>query len=190
MTILALRFSHLWIAIVIAVAHWLIDIWKMYQREDTLVNFALDQLGHILVIVMIYLGFNFNCVTHAISVLQQPDLNVRYIAIIGTGFALTSPAGLLIGLLTKRWSGNLDISSANSASDNTLPKAGKWIGILERLLIFTFVLLGRIEVVGFLITAKSILRFNDTKHSEYILIGTLISYVMAIGGGLICSSIK
>lgn len=64
--------------------------------------------------------------------------------------------------------------------------AGKYIGILERLFIFVFIITSFWEGVGFLLAAKSIFRFGDLKENkeikltEYILIGTLISFGIAI----------
>ena len=54
----------------------------------------------------------------------------------------------------------------------------------------TAVLLGKYEAIGFLITAKSILRFRqdtEMKQSEYVLVGTLLSYGSAILLGLVVS---
>lgn len=72
-------------------------------------------------------------------------------------------------------------------TDADLEKAGRLIGSLERILTLTFVILGEFEAVGFLIAAKSILRFKDgdTKKTEYVLIGTMLSFVIAIGIGII-----
>ena len=73
----------------------------------------------------------------------------------------------------------------------SLPNAGKYIGIIERLFVLIFIILGRWEAIGLLITAKSVFRFNDLKESnsrkltEYILIGTLLSFGLAIMTGLI-----
>lgn len=64
--------------------------------------------------------------------------------------------------------------------------AGKWIGILERLFILIFILGGHWEGIGFLVVAKSILRFGEIKDSadreraEYVLVGTLASYLWAV----------
>ncbi|NMF33926.1 DUF3307 domain-containing protein [Flammeovirga yaeyamensis] len=74
----------------------------------------------------------------------------------------------------------------------SLVDAGQWIGILERILILTFVLNGDLRSIGFLLTAKSVFRFGDLKGgkdrqmTEYILIGTLISFSLAIFTGLLC----
>lgn len=67
-----------------------------------------------------------------------------------------------------------------------LPKGGKTIGMLERLLVFMFVLAGKPEGVGFVIAAKSVFRIgeltnrNDKDHAEYIMIGTLRSFTYAL----------
>src|SRR5690606_22226270 len=55
-----------------------------------------------------------------------------------------------------------------------LASAGKWIGICERILILTFVLMGQYAAIGFLMTAKSILRFSEKEantqlKTEYVL---------------------
>lgn len=67
-----------------------------------------------------------------------------------------------------------------------IKEAGKYIGMLERLFIFIFIITSFWEGVGFLLAAKSIFRFGDLKENkeikltEYILIGTLISFGLAI----------
>jgi hypothetical protein len=76
-------------------------------------------------------------------------------------------------------------------NNESLKDAGAYIGILERLLVFIFIIVNHWEAVGFLITAKSVFRFGDLKESkhrkltEYILIGTLISFGIAIVVGLL-----
>ena len=67
-----------------------------------------------------------------------------------------------------------------------LPRGGKIIGMLERLLAFMFVLAGKPEGVGFVIAAKSVFRIGaltnreDRDHAEYIMIGTLRSFTYAL----------
>jgi hypothetical protein len=70
-----------------------------------------------------------------------------------------------------------------------------YIGVTERMLVFIFVLLGRYSVIGFLIAGKSILRItkdgenNASKKTEYVLIGTLISFIVVVSAGLLVKSI-
>ncbi|MPL93513.1 hypothetical protein SDC9_39645 [bioreactor metagenome] len=79
----------------------------------------------------------------------------------------------------------------NKNRDESLQNAGKYIGILERLLVFLFIVTNHWEAIGFLLVAKSVFRFGDLKESkdrkltEYILIGTHISFGIAIVAGLI-----
>lgn len=65
---------------------------------------------------------------------------------------------------------------------HSLPNAGHVIGNMERMLTLVFVMLGQYEAIGFLLAAKSLLRFKetDTVKSEYVLVGTLLSFGMAI----------
>jgi hypothetical protein len=73
----------------------------------------------------------------------------------------------------------------------SLNAAGTYIGILERLLVFSFVVTNHWEGIGFLLAAKSIFRFGDLsnakdrKLTEYVLVGTLMSFAIAIGISLL-----
>jgi hypothetical protein len=65
-----------------------------------------------------------------------------------------------------------------------LPAAGTVIGVLERGLVVTLIYAGEPGGIGFLIAAKSILRFgtvgSDRAVSEYVIIGTLASFGWAL----------
>jgi hypothetical protein len=74
--------------------------------------------------------------------------------------------------------------------DESLLKAGRFIGNIERMMILTFVLTGQYSAIGFLVAAKSILRLKDDKKlSEYVLIGTFLSVAFAILTGIIVQHI-
>ncbi|WP_421920413.1 DUF3307 domain-containing protein [Marinifilum sp.] len=72
-----------------------------------------------------------------------------------------------------------------------LENAGKWIGIVERIMILTFVLINQFAAIGFMLAAKSVLRFgdlkdgNDQKKTEYIIIGTFLSFMLSIFTGIV-----
>ncbi len=65
------------------------------------------------------------------------------------------------------------------------------MGFLERLFIFFFVVMNFWQGIGFLLAAKSIFRFGTLKNkrevglTEYILIGTLMSFAIGISLGLL-----
>ena len=75
-------------------------------------------------------------------------------------------------------------------NDESLLKAGRFIGNIERTMILSFVLLGQYSAIGFLVAAKSILRLKDEqKLSEYILTGTFLSVGIAIIAGIIANTV-
>lgn len=66
--------------------------------------------------------------------------------------------------------------------------AGKYIGILERFLILTLTVTGNISAIGIVFAAKSIARFNELskkQFAEYYLVGTLLSFLLALAGGIV-----
>jgi len=74
--------------------------------------------------------------------------------------------------------------------DSGLRRAGSVIGLLERFLTLTFVLVREYLAIGLILTAKSIDRFEelkDRRFSEYFLIGTLSSISFSIFVGIITS---
>lgn len=69
-------------------------------------------------------------------------------------------------------------------------RTGRLIGNIERLLIFILVSTGNTAVVGLVITAKSIARFEELKNrqfAEYYLCGTLSSTLLALITALVTS---
>lgn len=68
----------------------------------------------------------------------------------------------------------------------SLPGAGSRIGILERILVITFVYLKAYQAIAIILAAKSIIRFEkERKFAEYFLIGTFCSLIIAIITGII-----
>lgn len=172
----------LWLAaLIIAVTHLIIDGLKLQFQKDgnRMFWFFADQVMHLAVILAVWYFF----IGHDASL---PEFwNPSYWYIITGAVLLTMPAGIVIGVLLSPYAD----STGEHAADS-LPNAGRYIGILERLLVFLFILLGQWAVIGFLLAAKSVFRFGDLtrardrKLTEYILIGTLLSFSMAIGVGL------
>ncbi|MDE3212083.1 MAG: DUF3307 domain-containing protein [Bacteroidota bacterium] len=181
------RYSSWWIPLVILITHYLIDLLKAYLPEN-IYTFLLDQFGHLAVLVGIWLIADGEAlpVLHSLEALWSSDL----FWLLALGYILmTWPAGILIGIATAKWRNQLTMDPTRKEG---LASAGKWIGICERMLILTFVLLHQYTAIGFLITAKSILRFGDKdanaeKKTEYILVGTLLSFSVSVLLGILLS---
>lgn len=103
---------------------------------------------------------------------------------------LTYGVAVFIKVIMSKW------DLPEDSDKDSLSKAGKYIGILERLFVFSFVIMQEWQAIGFLIAAKSVFRFGDLsrakdrKLTEYILIGTLLSFGFAILIGLIYKNIS
>lgn len=186
--LLLLQFNPMYWAgiLLIIVTHFLIDLLKLYlePRYHRGWLFILDQTAHFLVILaVVYFYYPFDL---DINSVLNPVLLLFFTAIL----VVTSVSAILMRLIMSRW------SLPEDSSEDSLPHAGKYIGMLERLLVFGFILLGEWSGIGWLIAAKSILRFSDLsrakdrKLTEYVLIGTLLSFTMAIATGLIYLYLK
>ena len=170
-----------WMALIIAGSHLLIDSAKLYVTPffaNKNIPFFLDQALHLL--VLYGCSFYQDLPAHAITLFQNLDWPLLVAVVF-----VTSPSAIIMGQLLGGMSNQIE------TNHKSLPNAGKYIGIIERLFVLVFIIIGRWEAIGLLITAKSVFRFNDLKETnnrkltEYILIGTLVSFGLAILAGLI-----
>ncbi len=181
--------SYIWIPIVVASTHILIDGIKV-KYNDNLSSFLTDQVGHFIVLLGIWLWI-INPKPEDIEILKQFFLpGIKIWIIIGAYLIIIWPSSVLISKITEKWRKDIFEKEDKSSKDESLEKAGRWIGQLERFLILTFVLLQQYAAIGFLVAAKSIFRFSESrKVGEYVLIGTLLSFTIAIIVGLIVKSL-
>ena len=162
-----------WIPIVILLSHWLIDIFKSWHEDESAGSFLIDQLAHIILIGVI--GYSYmGCPKVEFGAFSTE--NLLYLL---SFLLVLKPSSIIIKLFTQQW-------TPKETSKISLPNAGKWIGYLERVLILTFIFTGHVEGIGFLLAAKSIFRFGDLNKSkdvrttEYVLLGTFMSFAISI----------
>ncbi|MGV8878916.1 MAG: DUF3307 domain-containing protein [Sphingobacteriaceae bacterium] len=169
-----------WLPLVIFITHLLIDIWKAYQ-PGKLKYFIADQAMHLLILLLVWI-VALNKWEDGVIILNHAINNVSLLLMITAYIFVGWPLGIFIGIATEKWRKDAAVSSEG------LAKAGMWIGLLERFLILTFILINQYTAIGFLIAAKSILRFSDKentqKKTEYVLIGTLMSFSVSFLVGL------
>ena len=171
---------YLFAVILIAISHFGIDCAKLYfeKKKTEKIWFFIDQLLHLIVIVLV-VNYYYPIQFSIANLYSQQNL-----ALITALVMVTYVSAIVLKVLLSKWSEQ--IIKTDTANTNN---AGKYIGILERLFIFFFVLIDFWEGIGFLLAAKSIFRFGDLKESkdvrltEYILIGTLLSF----GLGILCA---
>jgi len=173
-------------SLLIMILHFLTDVLKskLQLRYPGVDFFFADQAVHLLSLtglVFLYSGISDS------RMLIDPE--PRVLAIILAYLFCTKPTNLLIKHLLKAFRIEYIIESSPSEEEKSLPNVGKLIGISERFLALTLILIGQYEAVGLIIAAKSILRFNDMKKSEYVLVGTLLSFAAALFAGIMVSMI-
>ena len=182
----AYLFLGLWamwiIPVIVFVSHFLIDLLKIKCGNDGTAWFISDQAMHIGIIILIWTLFFVSPVTilPALATLLASETLWATLLVYGL---MTMPASMFIERFFRKWIPEIQNYSG-------LPGGGKWIGYLERMLIVTFVLSGNIAGVGFLMTAKSVFRFSDVQKgdlrmTEYMLLGTLLSFAIALAGGFL-----
>ena len=168
-------------AFAIAIIHFTIDgFQKQFKRTEC--TYTLVQLFKLTVIFLsVYLYTRYFD-----SSLFFLPVKANYYLLICLGYLICfKPTNILIRQV-------IIIAKIKITSDPTveLENAGKLIGILERILVLTFVIIGKLEVIGFLIAAKSLLRYKDTDtiKTEYVLIGTMLSFGIAMLLGLLINN--
>ncbi|ARV14353.1 DUF3307 domain-containing protein [Polaribacter sp. SA4-12] len=172
--------------IIIIVSHFIFDVSKIYlQNKKTKSKwFFLDQILHLSILFLttsIYTDFNLSTAS-----LFNSETLILLITIV----LLTNVSAIIIKVIINEWT-----PKNKENNDESLAKAGTYIGIIERLLIFIFIIIKQWELIGFLIAAKSF-RFSglntDKKRNltEYYFIGTLLSFGLAIIIGILYSHLK
>ncbi|CAG5002730.1 hypothetical protein DYBT9275_02953 [Dyadobacter sp. CECT 9275] len=193
-----IEFLALITAHILADFYWQPTRWVMDKKGST-AWFIADQVLHLISIIFISLILTSK-IEIGIDQLKAWYQTPRNLAIISGVLLCLSPVSFLVGMLTRPWRDELERLVPNA--DDNLANAGRWIGMSERLLIFVFVLINQFSAIGFLIAAKSLLRYNDkttsgdippayiSKKSEYILVGTLMSYTCSIAIALIIKMVN
>ena len=164
----------------IMLSHYFIDIAKSYSNKGV-VPFLLDQIAHILVIIAlsIWLTDNNSFMAAINNMLTDPKI----LWVVCGYLIILSPSAVFIRMMLERL-------TSNFSNTGSLPLAGQSIGMLERVLMLSFILLDQFAGLGFLLAAKSVFRFGDLsaskdkKLTEYVMLGTLLSVSVTLFVGL------
>ncbi len=197
--IILMQWTNWIVPLFIIITHGLIDFWKSKKEQmldrinEAVTNekdkrtginyFFIDQLLHLVTIVLawLYLTNTFNRVLSSVTYFFTDK---KSLTILTAFIFIIWPAGMMIGKITEPF-------RKEFPTTDSLRNAGTYIGITERILVLIFILSGQYTAIGFLIAGKSILRVsrdsdNDArKKTEYVLIGTLLSFTVAIVTGLL-----
>lgn len=171
--------------LIIAVAHAGLDLFKQSQNARGLTVFAIDQAGHFLSILMVAALFPglfaaglWGSPPDWLPAQSFGGAAYLWALILISGFIVTvRVGGFVVDLFIKRF------GYTPNPDDPGLADGGYYIGLLERTVVFLLVIANQIGGIGFLVAAKSVLRFGisqERKTSEYVIIGTLASFAWAL----------
>ncbi len=169
-------------------SHLIVDYAKIRLKNKCTKRwlFFADQLAHFSLIAwVVYLYFPF-------TIRWEWLLSAATLMTVIFLLLVSVVASVVIKILISWWADG----EGMPVNNRSLKNAGMYIGILERLFIFVFIITDHWEGIGFLLAAKSVFRFgdlskaSDRKYTEYVLIGTLLSFGLAISAGMLYLHIK
>ena len=189
---LSLQWKFVYFSIAITISHFILDGFKMQLSNITIAKnkllkkgyFFIDQTIHIVIIAAVTYWFNHKyCITSC----YQINADTKHLLIAFGYLICLKPTNIIIKEVLSLYSISID-----SKPDTDLLNAGKLIGNIERIITLTLILFNQFSVVGFIIAAKSIIRFKDTDKpkTEYVLIGSLLSFGIAILMGISIEFLK
>ncbi|HTM67410.1 MAG TPA: DUF3307 domain-containing protein [Flavipsychrobacter sp.] len=184
---------HFWkLALIASVFHYFIDLGKVYLQSAAAPSsgkwsgrqtlFFIDQALHIATLILVwslYTGHNID-----IAFVH----NTKFFPLLTAFVFITKPASVIIKTVLSGWRPGPQTDGQTTLT--TVMNAGELIGYIERILTLIMMLNGRWDAIGFLVAAKSVLRIGDLRNdreknlTEYILIGTLLSFGIAIITGI------
>jgi hypothetical protein len=173
-----------WLLPALFLSHALIDGWKA-SRGDRTSAFIGDQLAHLAVLAVSFLFLAETAPGQLKTVPQKIWQSPRLLMVVLGYLLVLWPVGRLMNLITDRFRRQLGDEKSRG-----LELAGLWIGYLERLFLVTLILLDYLPGIALLLGLKSLFRFGEIKdpanrkETEYILIGTLLSFGFALAVGL------
>ncbi len=168
---------------ILAITHFGADLVKVRYTKDSLGAFIADQTFHLAVIAGLawYYPHTFHDWWWAHLASNDQLKCYLWTLVLLTGVIVNLRTGeIVVRKVTARFTAQLRTNIRG------LEQGGAYIGFLERGMVMLFMLIQQPAGVGFLITAKSILRFGDVRNSvqrrstEYIIIGTFLSFAWAL----------
>jgi len=176
---------NLWyLSLFIGTSHIIIDYIKAKYGQDKIFPFLLDQFAHLIfILIAAFYVSTIDNIQFFWSELAG-GIYLSAIVVISGLVLLIRTGGIFIGIIVTPFLQQINSEEVRPARG--LSSGGEWIGSLERILIFIMLLMEIPAAVGFLIAAKSILRFGEIKESqnrmeaEYIIIGTFLSFIWGL----------
>ncbi|WP_186826958.1 DUF3307 domain-containing protein [Shimia ponticola] len=155
-------------------AHLVIDVVKTAALPNTFASFMADQAAHVASLIVVA-AIAPDLWSGSLWAVDGFDWLPSTLILISGFIIATRAGGFAIRLLMTPYA---EITEREGLADG-----GALIGQLERGIVFILILADAPMAIGFLIAAKSILRFKpeaEDQLTEYVIIGTLASFGWAL----------
>jgi hypothetical protein len=169
----------------ISVMHFIVDFIKSHiknrEKNNSRVYFA-DQVIHIIVILILSVFISQNIIvsyTYSMkNLLALFNINdLKMLSFILAFLIIMKPSSITIKIILAKY-GNFQ------KENEGVPNTGALIGELERVIILLMLTQSQYAAVGFILTAKSVVRYkrivDEINFSEYYLLGTFLSTLIVI----------
>ena len=189
--------THL-VLLALTVAHLLIDFARIRFAPEAFLQggaivFVFDQSLHLLTVAaaawLLAPGVPFSGMIALLAKGRDVPSNLLFIPVIYIGVIFGG--GYLIRALTRPLAESIELYPPERRGE-PIENAGLYIGWLERFLLLTALLLQSPGTTGLILAAKAIARYPEFKSehfAEYFLIGTLLSFSIAVLGGVVLARV-
>lgn len=180
-----------WLAAMVALIHLIVDAIKPHaqkycERNNELWLFLIDQVFHLGTLGGVaYLWLRYNDWQEFGWLM---NCSPKYVLLSTALLLAHKPSNILLNLIIKYYEVPVPHDDKLRNEKHGAFHSGALIGTLERVLMIILIIMSQYEAIGFLIAAKSILRFssvNESEKSEYVVAGTFISFCIALILGLL-----
>jgi uncharacterized protein DUF3307 len=177
----------------LALAHILIDYIKALLTKDGWVVFFIDQILHLGTIVGAAIWLNWASWLFVEETVVATLTSAPFYLLLAAYVGVIFGGSIVVQKVTRPFLSRIEGDLL--ALKPGLPRAGKYIGSMERFLVLTFVITGYNEAIGFLLAVKALARFPEIKEdqkgtfAEYFLVGTMTSVGLALVAGLIVKAL-
>lgn len=175
------------LVLALGAGHLVLDRAKARLGDARAVWFLCDQALHLALVFLVWRLWAAWVGVEPILPYSQGELDtVTIAAVLVAAYAFNVNGGATIVAMVVR--SRPTTTGGEPAVDNRELAGGRVIGILERMLVLTLVLIDQWGALGLVFAAKSIARFReleDRAFGEYYLVGTLSSLLVAIATGLL-----
>jgi len=186
------------VILALTLIHLLLDFAKIRFAQEALVDdgataYVSDQLLHLVGVAfaasLLAPGLSLAEVAALLGQARAIPNKLFFVPIVYVGVIFGG--GYLIRALTRPLAKSINLEQPDKGGE-PMQNAGLYIGWLERFLLLTALLLQSPGTAGLILAAKAIARYPEFKSehfAEYFLIGTLLSFSIAVLGGAILARV-